>query len=376
MVNGFPPNNDAQALLTFSKLPPAAQQSEWSMFFRMTMLAIAAWSSSAAAIEINQVSENVWAATQPEQRRFNDCNSLIVEADDYVIVVDTQESDDDVNQIITFVHDSIKKPVRFLINTHWHGDHTQGNTHYRDIFGDKLVIIGHTTHTADIFERADVDLKARVVQTRDALPAAREQLLSGIKRDGSKFTDAELEAQTERVENTAAWVIANEDVIFTGPTFTVSEPYSVSAGDASFTIYPMRGHTRGDLVVHFPQSGIVATGDLVDEMPYAGHGYPKEWIASLASIQALRAERYLPGHGALLVGNTLIGKLTRYFSSLVHQVQILHRDGKSAEEIKAEIDLSDSRKSLAGDDETAGRFFDRVQGEAIDRVIAELDAVD
>jgi len=80
------------------------------------------------AIDIELIAPGVWAALQPDDRKFNDCNTLIVAADDYVIVVDAQESTDDVRQIIGFVESEIEKPVRYLINTHWHSDHTQGNT--------------------------------------------------------------------------------------------------------------------------------------------------------------------------------------------------------------------------------------------------------
>ena len=50
------------------------------------------------------------------------------------------------------------------------------------------------------------------------------------------------------------------------------------------------------LEVSFFQSN--AEGDLVDAIPYAGHGYPREWLAALKDIRLLGARTYLPGHGA------------------------------------------------------------------------------
>jgi hypothetical protein len=55
---------------------------------RLTVLAASLACTSVLAIEIGQLRSGVWAALQPEDNRFNDCNSLIVAADDYVIVVD------------------------------------------------------------------------------------------------------------------------------------------------------------------------------------------------------------------------------------------------------------------------------------------------
>ena len=330
-------------------------------------------SGSCLAIDIAPLGPRVWAATQPTERIFNDCNSLIVEADGFVIVVDAQESADDTAQIMAFAQDSIGKPVRYLINTHWHSDHTQGNTRYRDAYGDALIIVGHTTHPEDIFDRAARDLSDRVARTREALPGAREQLQTGLKQDGNKFTPEELAAQTARVERAEAWVAANASVTFTGPSKLVSEPWSVEAGEASFTVLPMRGHTRGDLVVQFTGLDVVATGDLLDAMPYAGHGFPKQWQEALESIRELDARAYLPGHGAVQRDTALIDRLIAYFDDLTGQVAKLRDAGKTEAEILEAIDLSASRDMLAGDDPAAQRFFDAVQGEAVERALLELE---
>jgi glyoxylase-like metal-dependent hydrolase (beta-lactamase superfamily II) len=339
---------------------------------RLTVLAALLACTSVAAIEIGQLRSGVWAALQPENNRFNDCNSLIVEADDYVIVVDAQESASDVAQIIEFVQDETGKPVRFLVNTHWHGDHTQGNTLYRDVYGDGLVIIGHETQAVDIPERAATSHAERVAAFRDQLPAARAQLETGVKLDGSRFTDEELAAQTVRVERAEAWLAANEDVVFTGPTLTISDALNVDADSASFTVFPQRGHTRGDLIVYFPRLQVLAAGDLVDVMPYSGHGYPLEWLAALELIDALDFSTIVPGHGTALYDRKLIANLTSYFDSLTSQVALLAAKGNDLESIRDAIDLSSSRKLLAGDDEAAARFFDRVQDEAIERAYAEV----
>lgn len=326
------------------------------------------------AVDFESLAPGTWAAVQPSDRKFNDSNTLIVESDDFAIVVDAQESAADVTQIIDFISTEIEKPVRYLINTHWHGDHTQGNTIYRDTYGDNLIIIGHRTHAADIIERAAVDHRQRVEDTKNALPAAREQLVTGIKRDGSEFTPDELAAQTRRVENAEAWVIANQYIRFTGPSLTIDDVYSVEAGVASFTIYPMRGHTRGDLVIHFPEHEIIAAGDLLDAMPYAGHGYPSEWLQSLSAMRSMGAKLYLPGHGPVLRDDSLIASLAFYFQSLISQVKVLAAAGISPDAIVDVIDLTTSRELLAGDDAAAQRFFDQVQPEAVQRAIDELNS--
>jgi glyoxylase-like metal-dependent hydrolase (beta-lactamase superfamily II) len=329
-------------------------------------------SAAAGAIEITGLQEGAWAALQPPENRFNDCNSLIVEANEFVIIVDAQESRADVETIIDFVQNKIGKPVGYLINTHWHGDHTQGNSLYAETYGEALTIIGHATLLHDIPERAAAHHAERIEELTAQLPAARAQLESGTKLDGNKFTDEELKAQTARVARAEAWLVANANVIFTVPTESIDKPYSVEAGRASFTLYPERGHTRGDLLAWFPRLGVLASGDLVDEMPYSGHGYPGEWLAALGFIESLDFDVIVPGHGPVLHDRVLIGKLKSYFESLTGQVESLLANGKNLEQIRAETDLGSSRRSLAGDDPAAMRFFDAVQDEAIARAYAEL----
>jgi glyoxylase-like metal-dependent hydrolase (beta-lactamase superfamily II) len=327
-------------------------------------------------VDIREIVPGAWSATQPEARRFNDCNSLIVEAEQFVIVVDAQENADDVRQIIAFANVLINKPVRYLVNTHWHSDHTQGNALYADEYGDELVIIGHSTHTEDITGQAADYLNDRVADIRKRLPDARRQLESGRRDDGSTMSYDELNELSARVEAAEAWVAEQEKVRFVGPRRTVDGPDITTLGAASFVIRPFRGHTRGDLVVHFPELGIAATGDLVDAMPYAGHGFPAEWLSALDEIRSLGAKTYVPGHGGVLHDNSLIDKLRAYFESLISQVEALYTAGKTPAEIEATVDLGDSRAALAGDDAAAGRFFDRVQAEAIQRTIDELSPRD
>lgn len=342
------------------------------VLLRSLLLSIALFSTVAAAIEITELRSGAWAALQPANNRFNDCNSLIVEAQDYLIVIDAQEGRADVEAIIEFARNTVRKPVRYLINTHWHGDHTLGNTLYRQAYGEGLRILGHVTQAIDIPERAATAHTERVAELQQQLPAAREQLVTGIKRDGSRFSDQELAAQTARVGRAQAWLDANRDASFTGPSVTIDSAFTVDAGEATFTVYPQRGHTRGDLVIHFPRLRILAAGDLVDVMPYSGHGYPREWLDALRFIDDLDFSVIVPGHGPALHDRMLIARLSDYFESLTGQVSALAGKGMDPEEIRESVDLAASRESLAGSDTAAAEFFDAVQDEAIERAYAEV----
>jgi glyoxylase-like metal-dependent hydrolase (beta-lactamase superfamily II) len=61
------------------------------------------------------------------------------------------------------------------------------------------------------------------------------------------------------------------------------------------------GNTRGDLVVHLPSQGIVASGDLVvAPVPFAFNSYPASWVNALDSLLALNPRVLVPGHGSVM----------------------------------------------------------------------------
>lgn len=343
------------------------------LHFLCTLLLV----TPALAIEIEPIGPGAWAAIQPAAGRFDDSNSLIVAAEEFVIVVDAQENADDARRIIQFAREEIKKPVRYVINTHWHSDHTRSNTIYRREYGESLFIIGHRTHLEDIPNRAAPYLQSRVENISRLLPPAKAQLESGVKSDGSAFTPQERAQQSARIEQAETWLADNREVEFTVPTIAIASPYKVRAGAATFTVYPMRGHTRGDLVVHFAELSILATGDLVDELPFVGHGYPAAWLAALPEIDALQAKIMVPGHGSLMRDRVLLTRLDLFFGELISKVRTMIADGKDLPSIQSEIDLSASRRRLVGDDEAAGRFFDQVLPEAVQRAYEEAtDTID
>ncbi|MCU1625953.1 MAG: fold metallo-hydrolase [Pseudonocardia sp.] len=70
-------------------------------------------------------------------------------------------------------------------------------------------------------------------------------------------------------------------------------------GRAVALLHPGRGHTDHDLVVHVPDAGVVFAGDLLEQgaPPDFEDAYPREWADAVATVTALDASTYVPGHG-------------------------------------------------------------------------------
>ncbi|WP_088330628.1 MBL fold metallo-hydrolase [Lacimicrobium sp. SS2-24] len=316
-----------------------------------------------SAMHIKQIDDGVWVAIQPEQERFDDSNSLIVRGEQGVMIVDSQQSRDDVETLIHFVRQQIGQPITLLINTHWHGDHTQGNALYKQVYGDALTILGHTSHEEDVPGRAAKALQERISGLQEQLILARSQLEKGQKLDGSVLSAAEATAQAQRIEQAQAWVDANQHAKFVAADKFIDAPFDLSEYGFAARVLPLSGHTRADLAVYLPEQKLLACGDLVDTVPYVGHGDPRQWLSSLETIGQLPVAYWLPGHGELLRNNTLLDDINHYLHALLQQVSQHAHLGEQA--LSQHVDLTDSRTRLTGDDPLKQRFFDAIAEEAI-----------
>jgi len=88
-----------------------------------------------AKFEIHKVADGVWAAVAAPAYKVN-CNTAIIENSDGVMVVDTHSKPSAARVIVDKLRDITKKPVRYVVNTHFHWDHWHGNEVYPAAYPD------------------------------------------------------------------------------------------------------------------------------------------------------------------------------------------------------------------------------------------------
>jgi len=334
------------------------------------LLILASSMSPALAIEIEPLAPSVWVATQPVERRSDDSNSLIVAGDKAVLVVDAQANAADCQAIIEFIEREIRLPVKYLVNTHWHADHVQGNALYRQTYGEALQIIGHATTADDIPQRAEHDHARRIALLDEQIPLIRQQLVDGLKRDGTPLGEAEREMQQAALERAETWLTINRKARFVVPDRLIDSTFTIDDGGLNVELIPLSGHTRADLLVYLPDQAIMATGDLLDPAPFLGHGYPAQWRDALDRLSDYPAKHWLPGHGALQHDRSLIERLRQLLDRIVSAVSI-HAD-RPLEEVQQRVDLNAAIAEFAGDDAPARTMIIQSIEQAIDQAYAEL----
>src|SRR5918995_6632332 len=122
-------------------------------------------------LELVRLDSGVFAAvrTEPLSLAVNS-NSLIIVRDKDVVVIDAQFTRAATQQTIAAIRKVTKKPVGYVINTHWHDDHVAGDQVYRDSFPSVRFVMQENT-MADLTALGVPNRKQQV----EAVPAVVEQ---------------------------------------------------------------------------------------------------------------------------------------------------------------------------------------------------------
>jgi len=296
---------------------------------------------------------------------FPNGNTTVVIGRDGVLVVDTGYLPSTARADIERIRARTDKPVRWVVNTHWHNDHVGGNRTYLEAF-PALQIIAHTL-TRSMMESRIRPFVARMISDDSVFGKQRAQqrelLRSGRDEKGQPVSDKE-RADTERALALSEKAIAEfRSFTLQPPTQTFEEALDVDLGDRVVQLRHLgRGNTGGDIVAWLPKERILASGDLVDHpIPYGFGGYPSEWIRTLGRLQQFDARVIVPGHGEVLHDQRHVGRVIELLQTITSRTEaIVAQRGSAAtvDDVIKAIDLSAFRREMAGDDPDNQEFFD------------------
>src|SRR5258708_7727229 len=197
-----------------------------------------------------------------------------------VILVD-DKFEQDYEQIVAKVKSVTSQPIKYILSTHHHSDHSGGNTK----FSSTVEIISTANARANIVTHKQSNAAPNMVPARV--------------------------------------VFTEETAVFLG-------------GKEVRARYFGRGHTNGDAIIYFPALRTLHTGDLMAGktplIDYPGGGSVVEWTKTLDAAMKLDFDTVIPGHGAvtdkagLLAYRNNVEKLRERAAALI-------REGKSQDEL-------------------------------------------
>lgn len=326
-----------------------------------------------AAVEIKadltEIVPGVWAALQPEAQRYNDSNAVVVETEREVLVVDTQADPLFVRALAAEIRRRTPKPVRFVAYTHWHPDHTGTGALYRELFPGPIDFIAHRSLAEDVPKRAAPQALELLENLKGAVEQGERRLAGkGAEAPATEEERKSLEARLERHRERLRQLTGLAPV---APTLTFEDELTLHRDGRTLRFLHAPGHTRGDLVLFLPEAKVLVGGDLVDDLPFGGHGSPAAWLATLRRLADLDFEVMVPGHGPLHRGKEHLRTLIRLVETIRAQVGVAVAAGKNLESTRATVDLSELRDTLAGSDEDRRNLFDELMAETIERAWRE-----
>ncbi|MEM1250315.1 MAG: MBL fold metallo-hydrolase [Acidobacteriota bacterium] len=303
--------------------------------------------------DLQEIAPGVFAALQPDERRFDDANSMIVVTYRDVLVVDTP-TDPARTQRIHQQVDRFERPVRWLVNTHWHSDHVSTNALWKNRY-EQLLVVGHESLREDFAGRTRPSITEQVERLQAQIPAAREALAAGRGLGGQELDPEQQQAQRRAIDAAGSLLDRLRETKVEDPDVTYSERLVLHRDSGNIELLHFRGHTRGDTVVWLPRQRVLATGDLLDELPFGGHGYPSSWLAALETLRELEPRLVVPGHGPVQTGTARLELAIELWQTLIDHYGAAHDRGESFEDATEALDLSDLRDRFCAGDETAER---------------------
>ena len=261
------------------------------------------------------------------------CNaSVIVNADD-VMVVDTNLSPGAAWALRDELKAVTPKPVRYVVNTHWHWDHAHGN----QIYGPDVTVIAHEYTRTKLAAGDSTRGRSYEMFITTGLPTRIADLKAKLA-SAPAADRAGLESQLAIAETQLA---GTQAIRVAPPTLTFADHLTLVRGGREIQLrYLGRAHTGGDIVVYLPKERAVITGDLlVEGTSYIGDGFTAEWPATLERLRALDFDVTLPGHGAPFRGKAKIDHFAAYLRDFRAQAEALHKAGVPAQDAAAKMDL-------------------------------------
>ena len=262
--------------------------------------------------DIVRVSESVFAV-----RGKNDSgiptNSSIIVGDNGVAVVDSHQRPSLDREVIGIVRQITDRPIRYLINTHWHQDHTLGN----QVFEEFAVIVGHETTKAELINRVAPNIELQ----RQVLPEQQRQ----AREELSMVTDAEQRRRLAlQIELDEEYIEELSSIHVTPPGRVFKESYKLDISRQPIELLHFGlGHTHGDVIVHLPQEGTIILGDLLTAgQPFMrkNDAVPSKWGPTLRRIAKLPWDKAVIGHGWTDNPRDRLSVVADYLETLVAEV--------------------------------------------------------
>ena len=219
-------------------------------------------------------------------------NAGFVIGDDGVLVIDSFFDPDATKTLVADIHKLTSKPIRYVVNTHYHVDHVGGDA---------------------------------VLRAAGAIIIAHRNVRGWVRTENVHLFGGDLSSKTATMIKALAL-----------PDVTTDHDMTVWLGARRVLIQPALGHTGGDLIVTVPDAKSIFCGDILwhHVSPNIIDGNIASWLSTVATLRLAPAAGntvFVPGHGEVATVKDVAGfeLYLSDLSALVAQMRASGLSGKS-----------------------------------------------
>ena len=261
-------------------------------------------------------------------------NIVAIIGKDAILVVDTGQFPSIARRVVDEIRALSPAPVRYVVNTHWHGDHLLANSVFKSAWpGARFVAHPHTIERAAFFY---TDYAKRAGERLPGVVADMKK-----RREAAKLDDEKL--WIDRTLDCVAHALKEiPEVAYLAPDTPMSDALEVDLGGVTAVVKHIgTGNTPGDLIVWVEADKLVATGDMiVAPVPYAIGSDLEPWTRTLAELRGLGARVIVPGHGPVMRDDGYIRDVDALIASTRAQLAAMLAQGVSREDAERRLDTA------------------------------------
>ncbi len=316
--------------------------------------------AAGTVIEKTKIADGVWQFTVERDSYVRVLNVVAILDDDGVTVFDTSTRPSTARLIVAEIRKLTPKPVRFVINSHWHPDHWSGNEVFAQAYPGVQIVATEATRKA-MENTAALWAPRYATQLRAQQEELKKEIASGKRDDGTPLTPELRRADEEDARDYAAFAAEGAKVQRVLPNVTYVDHLDLHRPGREIHLLSMTGDAEGTTVLWLPREKVLVTGDVVSyPIPYISK--PMEQARSLRALAAMHAGVIVPGHGPAFHDNDYVELEAELAEKIASGVQAaLRRGAETLEEIQKEVTVDELRPRFTdGDPELERRYRDRV----------------
>lgn len=298
-------------------------------------------------------------------------NTTVIVNDNDVLVFDTGTRPSSARLIIEEIRKITDKPVRYVVNSHWHPDHWSGNEAYLRAYPGVEII---ATVQADQFMHTVANswppkFRAELQRRKANLET---EIQSGKAADGTPLTSEQKRLDESDVHDYASFVDEATSLHRVFPTLTYLDHLTLHHGGREFRFLSVTGDAEGTTVLYLPKEKVLVTGDAVSyPIPYVTPP-PTRQIASLQALARLDVNVIIPGHGPAFRDKSFLYLEISLLETVVNDVRTaLEKGALDLDEVRRQVDVERLREQFTHKDADLNARFDARVKDLIDIAVRE-----